>query len=199
MRTTTTSTKTRQLSKAHHSHDPVDDNDDDDDDDDNDNNDNDGDHDDDDDGLETPAHNLRSKSHKKRASRNLPRSSIKKKNSREIRSVREGQLLYNRSLALQACRNKEKKKNKGYSFTEHPTKLTDTDACCNYLEHQLEQRHNETVAQRTQDYNRLSSAARISMTPEKIKQLHQAKREKQEALQALKEVKRDDERREEEE
>jgi hypothetical protein len=69
--------------------------------------------------------------------------------------VCEGQLLYNRSLALQARRNKEKKKKKGHFFTEPPTKLTDTDAYFNYLEHQSEQRHNETVAQRTQDYNRV--------------------------------------------
>ena len=79
-------------------------------------------------------------------------------------------MLYNRSLALQARRNKEKKKQKKPTFTEPPTrKLTDTDAYFNYLEHQSEQRHNETVAQRTQDYDRVSSAARSSMTPEKNK------------------------------
>jgi hypothetical protein len=77
--------------------------------------------------------------------------------------------------------------------------LTDTDAYFNYLEHQSEQRHNETVAQRTQDYNRVSSAARRSMTPEKIKRLRLAKRERQEAIRALRQVKRDDERRAEEE
>jgi hypothetical protein len=73
------------------------------------------------------------------------------------------------------------------------------DAYFNYLEHQLEHRHNENVAQRTQDYNRVSSAARRSMTPKKIKRLRLAKREKQDALPALKQVKRDDARREEEE
>jgi hypothetical protein len=61
--------------KDHHSHDPVDNNDDDDDDDDNDN---DGNNDNNDD-PETPARDLCSKSHKKRASRNLPPSSIKTK------------------------------------------------------------------------------------------------------------------------
>jgi hypothetical protein len=84
-------------------------------------------------------------------------------------------------------------------FTKPPTKLTDMNAYFNYLEHQSEQRHNETVAQRTQDYNRVSSAARRSMTPEKIKQLSLAKREKREAIRALRQVKRDDERRMEEE
>jgi hypothetical protein len=83
--------------------------------------------------------------------------------------VREGQLLYNGSLALQARRNKEKKKKEGPSFTEPPTKLTDTDAYFNNLEHQSEQRHNVTVAQRIQDYNRVLSAARRSMAPKKIK------------------------------
>jgi hypothetical protein len=63
--------------------------------------------------------------------------------------------------------------------------LTDTDAYFNYLEHQSEQHHNETVAQRTQDYNRVLLAARRSMTPEMIKRLRLAKREKQEALRAL--------------
>jgi hypothetical protein len=63
--------------------------------------------------------------------------------------VREGQLLYNHSLALQAHQNKEKEKEKRPTFTEAPTKLTDADAYFNYLEHQLEHHHNETVAQRT--------------------------------------------------
>jgi hypothetical protein len=79
------------------------------------------------------------------------------------------------------------------------TKLTDTDAYFNYLEHQPEQRHNETVAQRTQDYSGVSPAARRSMTPEKIKQLPLAKRETKEAIRALRQVKRDDKRRAEEE
>jgi hypothetical protein len=77
--------------------------------------------------------------------------------------------------------------------------LTDTDAYFNYLEHQSEQRHNETVAQRTQHYDRVSSAARRSMTPEKIKRLRLQKRGKKEAIRALRQVKRDEARREEEE
>jgi hypothetical protein len=76
-------------------------------------------------------------------------------------------------------------------------KLTNTDAYFNYLEHQSEQRHNETVAQRTQDYDRVSSAARKSMIPEKIKRLRFQKREKKEAIRALRQVKRDEARREE--
>jgi hypothetical protein len=103
------------------------------------------------------------------------------------------------SLAIQARRNKEKKKQKRPTFTEPPTKLTDTDAYFNYLEHQSEQRHNETVAQRTQDYDRVSLAARRSMTLEKIKRLRLQKREKKEAIRALRQVKRDEARREEEE
>jgi hypothetical protein len=58
---------------------------------------------------------------------------------------------------------------------------------------------NETVAQRTQDYDRVSSAARRSMTPEKTKRLRLQKREKKEAIRALRQVKRDEARREEEE
>jgi hypothetical protein len=77
--------------------------------------------------------------------------------------------------------------------------LTNTDAYFNDLEHQSEQRHNKTVAQRTQDYDRVSSAARRSMTPEKIKQLRLQKRETKEAIRALRQVKQDEERREEEE
>jgi hypothetical protein len=77
--------------------------------------------------------------------------------------------------------------------------LTNTDAYFNYLEYQSEQRHNKTVAQRTQDYDRVLSAARRSMTPEKIKQLRLQKRENKEAIRALRQVKRDEERREEEE
>jgi citrate lyase beta subunit len=77
--------------------------------------------------------------------------------------------------------------------------LTDTDAYFNYLEHQSEQRHNKTVAQRVQDYDRVLSAARRSMTPEKIKRLRLQKMETMEAVRALRQVKRDEERREEEE
>jgi hypothetical protein len=84
-------------------------------------------------------------------------------------------------LALQARRNKEKKKQKKPTFTEPPTKLINTDAYFNYLEHQLEQRHNETAAQRTQDYGRVLLAARRRMTPEKIKRLRLQKRENKEA------------------
>jgi hypothetical protein len=142
---------------------------------------------------------LPSKLHKKRASCSLQTSSIKKTNSREIKRVREGQLLYNRSLARQARQNKEKEKKDRPTFDEPPTKLTDTYAYFNYLEHQLEQCHKETVAQRTQDYNRVSSAARRSMTPEKIKWLRLQRREEQEAIRAKKQEKRDKERREEEE
>jgi hypothetical protein len=112
---------------------------------------------------------------------------------REIKNVREGQLLYIRSLALQARQNKEKKKQKKPTFTEPPTKLTDTDAYFNYLELQSEQRHNKTVAQRTQDYDRVSPAARRSMTPEKIKRLRLQKRENKEAIRAMRQVKRDKE------
>jgi hypothetical protein len=66
------------------------------------------------------------------------------------------------------------------TFTDPPMKLTGTDAYFNYLKHQSEQQHNETVAQRTQGYDRLSLAARRSMTPEKIKRLRLQKREKKE-------------------
>jgi hypothetical protein len=102
-----------------------------------------------DDDPETPARVRQSKSHKKRpsrASRGLSRSTLKKKSSHEIKNVRKGQLLYNGSLALQARPNKEKEKQKRPTFTEPPMKLTDADAYFNYLEHQSEQRHNETVA-----------------------------------------------------
>jgi hypothetical protein len=78
-------------------------------------------------------------------------------------------------------------------------KLTDMDAYFNYLEHQSEQRHNKTVAQRTQDYDRVLSAARRSMTPEKIKRLRLQKRENKKSVRAMRQVKRDEERREEEE
>ncbi len=130
-------------------------------------------------------------SHRRRASR--------KKHTREIKGVREGQLLYDRLLARQACRKeKEKDKQDRPTFDEPPTKLTDTDAYFNYLEHQSEQRHEETVAQRTEDYDRVSSEARSSMTPEKIKQLRLERREEQWAIRAKKQEKRDKERKEEE-
>jgi hypothetical protein len=175
-----------------------DDKDDEDDDDDDDDDDSDGDNDE----KETPARDRKSKSHKQRPSRascGLLWSTLKKKISLEIMNVREGQLLYNRSLALQARRNEEKKKQKKPTFTEPPTKLTDTDAYFNYLEHQSEQRHNKTAAQRTQDYDRVSSAARRSITPEKIKRLRLQKRENKKAIRAMRQVKQDKERREEEE
>jgi hypothetical protein len=96
--------------------------------------------------------------------------------------VQEGQLLYNCSLALQARRNEEKGKEDRPTFTEPPTKLTDTDAYFNYLEHQIELRHTETVAQRTKDYKRVSSDMRRSMTPTKIWMIKLQKREEQEAI-----------------
>jgi hypothetical protein len=108
--------------------------------------------------------------------------SPKKKTTREIESVQEGQLLYNRSLALQARRNEEKGKEHRPTFTEPPIKLTYTDAYFNYFEHQTELRHTETVAQRTKDYKRVSSDVRRSMTPTKIRMIKLQKREEQEAM-----------------
>ena len=75
--------------------------------------------------------------------------------------------------------------------------LTDTDAYFNYLEHQSEQCHKETVAQRTEDYDRVPSEARSSMTPEKIKQLRLERREEQWAIRAEKQEKLDEERKKE--
>jgi ABC-type transport system involved in cytochrome c biogenesis ATPase subunit len=58
--------------------------------------------------------------------------------------------------------------------------LTGTDAYFNYLEHQTELRHTETVSERTQDYKRVSSDVRRSMTPTKIGMIKLQKREEQE-------------------
>jgi hypothetical protein len=127
-----------------------------------------------------------------------PRS-LKKKPTREIKSVQEGQLLYNRSLALQARRNEEKGKEHCPTFMEPPTKLTDTDAYFNYLEHQTELHHTETIAQRTKDYKRVSSDVRRSMTPTKIWMIKLQKREEQEAIQAARKETQDHARRAEEE
>jgi hypothetical protein len=59
---------------------------------------------------------------------NAQPKSLKKKLTCDIKSVQEGQLLYNFSLALQARQNEEKGKEHCPTFTEPPTKLTDTDA-----------------------------------------------------------------------
>jgi hypothetical protein len=123
----------------------------------------------------------------------------KEKPAREIKSVQEGQLLYNRSLALQACRNEEKGKEHRPTFMEPPTKLINTDAYFNYLEHQTELRHTETVAQRIKDYKRVSSDVHRSMTPTKIWMIKFKKREEQEAIRAARKETRDDARRAEEE
>jgi hypothetical protein len=89
-------------------------------------------------------------------------------------------------LALQARQNKEKQKANKPSFTEPPIKSTNTDAYSNYLEHQTEQCHNKTVAQRTQDYKILCSAGRSTMTTEKIQKIHLDNREKLDAIRAAK-------------
>jgi hypothetical protein len=77
--------------------------------------------------------------------------------------------------------------------------LTDTDAYFNYLEHQTELRHTETVAQRTKDYKRVSSDVRRSMTLTKIRMIKLQKREEQEAIRAARKEPQDNARRAEEE
>jgi hypothetical protein len=69
--------------------------------------------------------------------------------------------------------------------------LADTDAYFNYLEHQTELCHTETVAQRTKDYKRVSFDVRRSMTPTKIRMIKLQKREEQEAIRAAIERKRE--------
>jgi hypothetical protein len=104
--------------------------------------------------------------------------SKKELSSREIKGVKEGQRLYNIWLALQASKNKEealqdKDKTK---FTKPPTKLTDTDAYFNYSEHQTEKRWSDTVKQRSKNVKKVTSEARSSMTPEKIRMIRLEKK-----------------------
>ena len=117
---------------------------------------------------------------KKPAARKTRSNPKKELSSREIKGVREGQRLYNISLALQASKNKEEARQDKDKpkFTKPPTKLTDTDAYFNYLEHQTEKRRSDTVKQRSKNVKKVTSAARSSMTPEKIRMIRLEKKRK---------------------
>ena len=145
---------------------------------------------------------------KKPAARKTRSNPKKELSSREIKGVKEGQRLYNISLALQASKNKEEAaqdKDKP-KFTKPPTKLTDTDAYFNYLEHQTEKRRSDTVKQRSKNIKKVTSAARSSMTPEKIRMIRlkkkretMEKRQRFSARRAERQAEREEEIREEEE
>ena len=93
---------------------------------------------------------------------------------------------------LREQKEKQKAKKKESEGMKAPTKITDTTAIFTYLELQSEKRHVDTIEQRTKNFKKITSEERSKMTPEKIKQLRQARMNDNSVKRALRQTKRQD-------
>jgi hypothetical protein len=110
--------------------------------------------------------------------------------------VCEGQEAYNCSFTHLAHHKKQKPKAKKTLYTKPPTKLTDMAVIFGCWEHQTEQRHSETVKQRTKNIRQVASAVQNTMTPGKIRQIWMESKAQWEPMQVVKQWKWDEDRRE---